>query len=329
MAFPGKIPAYVPSARGLPPRAMSGLFPRRVGAPFTGNAVLRSVSGMLPTATALADGAWSPRLGVMAIGGGGGGHPICTSRDSINWVTRATTGASFSRMLWIDELRKFYGLGTQSQGWESYDGIVWSQTTACPANIWDVCYSNRYRRLVCVTTNTASLSDDGGKTWYSATTMPAGTWLSVCCADELGLLVATNNAVSTNRFAVSSDGGKNWSTVSGEAVSLWRISWAPKIGTFCAVGTGNTFISRDGKTWRKISVPLLTGQFSNQWIPALGMFAVTDFSAPYIAFSADGVTWKTVPTGAVANRYGLCFNPSSRVLLVTADTTRPTLVANL
>jgi len=85
--------------------------------------------------------AWSPSLGLFAVGGGGGTNPnMITSPTGAagTWTSRGLVGGSITSvwapMIWVDELGFFIaarsdGLGGSGQVATSTDGVNWTVTT--------------------------------------------------------------------------------------------------------------------------------------------------------------------------------------------------------
>lgn len=163
----------------------------------------------------------------------------------------------------------------------------------------------------------------GTVTTWTAGTIPAYDYYSVCWSPDLGLFAAIHQAGSGSEVVTSPDGA-TWTPHALSPSSYWdSICWGN--GHFVAVGcefggTAYTATSADGITWSVVSgtyatVSKLTGV---TWAPALSLFVALHKDTGDAVTSADGVTWAfhalAVPhAGWLSNC--MCWSPD-RALLV-------------
>ncbi len=224
-------------------------------------AVWTLVAGAPASTGVWASAAWSP-LHSIAVAVGVGCAMSTTTGTA--WVSRTPANSNTSNaVIWAGGTRnRFVSVaidGVANRAQYSTDGQTWvaGDTTGADKLWYDVAYSPELDRLAAISntggTNDIMTSDDGGATWALRTTpnVAAGTWLSICWANALGLFVG----VGVNGAVMTSPDGITWTAQTGIGTSNTynHVRWAEETGALLAVshiGTNNQMSwSPDAINW--------------------------------------------------------------------------------
>lgn len=169
-----------------------------------------------------------------------------------------------------------------------------------------------------------------GINWINqtASSHPAGGWLSVCWSPSLGMFCAVGQAGSTACVMTSSN-GTTWNGQTGAAASTWySVCWSPELTMFVAVGHGSgaadcVMTSTNGTAWSIRTGAAGSVWQSVCWSSALGMFVavgqgsgVTDC----IMTSTNGTAWSLRTAPYFYNWTSVCWSPSLGMFCAVAST---------
>lgn len=205
-------------------------------------------------------GAWSPELGLFALGAESGGQ-IATSPDGVNWTLRSSPLSYHLRaMEWVAPWGLFVVVGgfntsgvRPAEIATSPDGITWTKRT-----ITGVPLTFLYH-LWCL------------------------SW-----SPELGRIVA---GASSGRFATSTD-GIAWARVDTPNMNLVSsAAWSPTLGKYLATTSDNTLESSDGLTWTQRGVAAERADML-WWAPNSRWYGVSP-----VRYTQDSpLSWDLAPT---------------------------------
>lgn len=253
---------------------------------------------------------------------------IYTSPDGINWITRTITSASFSDIVYGNNM--FVGVCSGSQtAWYSYDGITWFSSSLPASTTWaSVTYGNGV--FVAVAGNgtpgtSAAISYDG-VTWWSQTLPSSAAWSAVTYGGSVFVAVAGYSTAGT--IAATSPDGITWTSRTLPTSATWmRVKWGGTQFVAIAGSPNNSGLSNaaatssDGITWTARTLP-----FTQNWcelayngsvwcaVAGYSQGGAVGTTANY-STSTDGITW-TSRTFPLTGVFGICNNGTNFVLSI-------------
>jgi hypothetical protein len=174
-----------------------------------------------------------------------------TSTDGLVWTARTGFGAGtgIQTSLTVANNIFFTSSTATTTIYSSTDGITWTaRTLPSSASGWgQVAYGNGVYAALGQTSTVGAYSYDA-VTWFTATTVPAGTFVNIAFGN--GVFVGIGNASS---FSITSTDGITW--VNGLTVTVnssLQNDLVFAYGWFCFTQTGSValaYFSKDGKNW--------------------------------------------------------------------------------
>jgi len=229
----------------------------------------------------------------------------------------------------------------------SPDGVVWTQRNTPAINVvqaWrGICWADGLGLFVAVgIAGDRVMTSPDGINWTPQVAAVANDWQSIVWASGIGLLVAVSNIGGANS-AMTSPNGIAWTlrATPFTGAQLWTgVTYAPTIGTLCAVSAGGAvtipgFVGRamtsvNGINWFLRDVPLGTGgpgPNAIAWSPKLVLFAAVKAPAggvyDNVVTSPDGISWtqQTVPVtgGAIQAWTDIVWSPEQEMFAAVAS----------
>lgn len=258
----------------------------------TGGKVMTSANGTAWTERTAAEAnswteiVWSHELSLFVAVSSGGTNRVMRSADGITWFA-STTGEnnSWQGLAWSPSLALFAAV--------SLDGtnriITSPMTSFNPANIFGNAIANSGTTQVIIGISTAYSSTDGE--YWTARTIPAGTYNAVTYGNSLFAAVGTSSKCAT------SPDGITWTARTIPTGTYYGIEWSSTLALFVAVGNGVISTSPDGITWTARTVPAANNWQSVAWSATLGLFIVASSDGTYrLAQSTNGIDWISLTT---------------------------------
>ena len=262
--------------------------------------------------------AWSPKLARFTTG-------KYYSNDGLNWTT-ISNAPNTTSVTWSPKLNIFVAVDEISNCYTSYDGITWK------ANALQTSNRKTFISIAQVSSPYIMISNDG-KTWYTDTSIPSGTWTSITFANDTFVAVCTswlymNGWVYTGtpKIIVSKDAGSSW--ITNTFSTTYGYGWLSVTygnNTFMTVGdTVSVIISSDnGITWVRKTIPSAT------WLSVAygnGVFIVCSYGDTCAVSDDNGTTWtiKSMPGGywksiAYGNGVFIAVNNTGAILARTTS----------
>jgi len=220
-----------------------------------------------------------------------------------NWMTRATQPGAWYAFIYLNELRRYVGIGLNVVQTSDDDGVTWTSHSSPGNRQWHrLAWAHDQRVLVAVAAdhgaNPIISSFDGGLTW---TARSAGTAPIGAVAYGGGQFVAL--AVGDTNHYTSTD-GITW-TPRPIVRRLWSgLVWAETLRRFIAVsidGPGQqAAVSEDGIVFSTLVTPVeganvSAGWRAVAWSDSLQLFVAVAASGANgrIMTSSEGFTWTT------------------------------------
>lgn len=236
---------------------------------------------------------------------GASGKLATSKNDGVNWsiptLPAAVAKSSFSSVTHADNT--WVALDLSGNILTSPDGLAWTLAYTS-TNQWTGAAYGEGTWVVfsAATTETYVTSKDKGVTW-TPRTLPYGFAIDeVAYGNGVWAAVGAGNG-RVQRHIVTTEDGTTWDWVSNAAANWVDVEFG--LGSFVALSApGAISTSTDGRTWTEAAYPLPRASAAITWTSvtggpdgyvAVGYSGSSSSTVGYAAYSADAVTWKSVP----------------------------------
>ena len=232
---------------------------------------------------------------------------LATSKDDgLNWsiptLPTAVAASSFTSVTQADDT--WVALDLSGNILTSPDGLAWKTAYTSTEKWTGAAYGEGlWVVFSAATTETYATSKDRGATWTTQT-LPYGFAMDeVAYGNGVWAAVGAGNGTVQRHIATTED-GTTWDWVSNAAANWSDVEFG--LGRFVALSpAGAISTSTDGRHWTEAAYPLTPAYTGTTWTSVTagpdGFMAVgfgknsTSDVVGLAAYSADAVTWKSVP----------------------------------
>ena len=214
-------------------------------------------------------------------------YEFLTSTDGINWTKRRRSIRNFTKLLYVEDLKKFINVGDYGTIAISEDGLHWDKKQGVFNYFYDVkIIKNVYYSLGNSDTDTdySFYKSENGKDWEKlTTTISKGNKFTYSETLDIFVIVGNDGVILT-----SPDGTTWTSRTSGENSKLNDVSYFEDMQIFIIVGSYCILKSEDGINWNEVQHISNPSMQSVTYSKPLGLFVAV---GKYIYTSPDGVNW--------------------------------------
>lgn len=259
---------------------------------------------------------------------GAGGTALAGANSDITSLSGLTTALSIGQggtgSKTIASARTALGFTADVRARQSIAPSTW-RSGSIPSATWNsVIWADGLGLWVAVGSAGKIATSPDFRVWTLRTAPVAVDFGSVCWAPQLGMLVAVAFGGTGNRLATSTN-GVTWTAHAtvDDTVGWNAVCWSPEKALFVAVANNwagkACMTSTDGVNWT-LRTAANGGWSAVVWGAEIGLFVAVQWGYGTVMTSPDGVTWTTRAGGANLGWVSICWSPTLRLLVSTADT---------
>jgi predicted phage tail component-like protein len=247
------------------------------------------------------------------------GFYMYTSPDGINWTINTNAyDFSLNKIIYIEELNKFVGVGADGIIKTSPDGINWtSQTSGTSRWLWAIAYSEVLNMLVAVGDNGTIITSPDGINWTSQTSnFTRAIW---------GVSYINSQFIAECGYGslLSSSDGVNWTSqqIARNLDALYSISYSRQLNLYAIainsgeVGDSRILISSDNmESWESVSGNTYWLR-SSVYSGKLKKYVAVGNQGTILT-SSDGINWQEQNGGTVATLLSIIYSEEFGLFIV-------------
>jgi hypothetical protein len=236
------------------------------------------------------------------------GEIVNYSTNGTDWIQYPIPSGGWTSVKYADG--KFVAVSKDSKVATSADGISWTLGTIPAAEYTSVTYGNGHWVAV-ASGGTSAARSSNGTTWSSITLPEGADWSDIAYGKGVFVAVSQGDS-STANVAYSTNLGVSWAlaSVPGGAKSIAYGNNRFVILSGGYAGATNTFISFNGVSWQAGSIN------PSEWTSLAygqGMFVATSSFENFVAYSTDGLDWRTLQLDNSVNWSAIAFGKDGSV----------------
>ena len=247
------------------------------------------------------------------------GYYMYTSTDGINWTINTNAhGFELEKIIYIEELNKFVGVGDSGNIKTSSDGINWtSQTSGTNKILMSIAYSNDLSMLVAVGYSGTIITSSDGINWTSQTSNFTRTIWGVSYINSQFV------AEGGSGYLLTSSDGVNWTSqhIAQNVDNLYSIAYSKQLNLYAiavdssVIGNSRFLISLDNmESWESVSG-------NDYWLYSSGYSRklkkyVAVGRQGTILSSLDGINWEEQNSGTTATLKSIIYSEEFGLFIV-------------